>query len=241
MAAPPLRTEISDVYPLPSDATARLGFGKLWDYVTGLLGATGNTPEARAALGVAPRAARIDVASVAGAVDLTTAAPNTDDIRITGALAITAFTVAVGRVIRVTASGAHTLTNNASIVTQRGVNIVCAAGDTYTLRATAANTVEVLNFTRAHDPLGVDQTWQDVSGSRAFATTYYNITGKPITVVVTVSSGSAINFSVTVGSYSLVGPSLNTSGRLPFTFIVPPGQGYSAASLGSLVGWEELR
>lgn len=104
---------------------------------------------ARTALSVAPRATRIDVASVAGTVDLTTNAPDTDDIRITGALAITAFTVAIGRVLRVTASGAHTLTNNANIVTNTGANIVCAAGDSYMLRATAANTVEVIGFVAA--------------------------------------------------------------------------------------------
>lgn len=51
MASPPARIEISDNYPLPSDATARIGFGRLYDYVTGLLGATGAKPEALAALG----------------------------------------------------------------------------------------------------------------------------------------------------------------------------------------------
>lgn len=55
MAAPPARTEIANTYPAPSNDTARTGFGRLWDYVTGLLGATGNAPEARAALGVGIR------------------------------------------------------------------------------------------------------------------------------------------------------------------------------------------
>lgn len=64
MAAPPLRTEICDTYPLPSDATARAGFGKLWDYVTGLLGATGNAPEARVALGAVGTSGNETVAGV---------------------------------------------------------------------------------------------------------------------------------------------------------------------------------
>lgn len=51
MAAPPARTEVSDSYPNPSNAVARTGFGKLWDYVTGLLGLTGLIADARAALG----------------------------------------------------------------------------------------------------------------------------------------------------------------------------------------------
>ncbi len=49
-AAPPARTEISDTYPNPSNAVARVGFGKLWDYVTGLLGSTGSPTAAKAAL-----------------------------------------------------------------------------------------------------------------------------------------------------------------------------------------------
>lgn len=52
MATPPARTEISDTYPNPSNAVARVGFGKLYDFVIGLLGTTGNAAEARDALGV---------------------------------------------------------------------------------------------------------------------------------------------------------------------------------------------
>jgi len=52
MAAPPARTEISDTYPNPSNAVARTGFGKFYDYVTGLLGASGDATDARTALGL---------------------------------------------------------------------------------------------------------------------------------------------------------------------------------------------
>lgn len=51
-SAPPARTAISDTYPNPSNAVARVGFGQLWDYVTGLLGATGNPAAAQTALGL---------------------------------------------------------------------------------------------------------------------------------------------------------------------------------------------
>lgn len=119
-----------------------------------LLGRT-SAALARADLGVAPRATRIDVASVAGVVDLTANAPDTDDIRLTGAPTVTGFTVAIGRDIRVVAGGASTLTNNANIVTQTGANIVCEAGDNYVLRAIAANVVEVLSFTKAVAPSSV--------------------------------------------------------------------------------------
>ena len=50
--APPAKTSISDTYPNPSNAVARAGVGQLWEYVTNLLGATGNPPAARTALGL---------------------------------------------------------------------------------------------------------------------------------------------------------------------------------------------
>lgn len=55
MAAPPDKAEISAPFPNPSNATARAGFGKLWETlfgVGGLLGSTGNAADARAALGI---------------------------------------------------------------------------------------------------------------------------------------------------------------------------------------------
>jgi len=57
MPAPPAKNEISAPYPNPSNATARTGFGKLWETLfgaSGLLGNTGNPAEARTALGAAP-------------------------------------------------------------------------------------------------------------------------------------------------------------------------------------------
>jgi microcystin-dependent protein len=51
MPAAPLRAEISDDFPRPSNAEARVGFGKLWDWATGLLGISGSASDARAALG----------------------------------------------------------------------------------------------------------------------------------------------------------------------------------------------
>jgi hypothetical protein len=62
--APPAKTEISDTYPNPSDAVARAGFGKLWDYITSLLGVTGNPSDARTALGAAKSGANTDITSL---------------------------------------------------------------------------------------------------------------------------------------------------------------------------------
>lgn len=88
---------------------------------------------------------RINVAS-SSTTDLTSSAPNTRNINITGTTTITAFTVAIGQTYFVRFNAALTLTNNANIVTQTGANITTSAGDTCIIRATAANTVEVLSY-----------------------------------------------------------------------------------------------
>ena len=88
---------------------------------------------------------RIDVAS-ATTVDLTSLAPNTRHINLTGTVSVTGFTVTAGQTYFVRFNGA-TLTNNANIVTQSGANINTVAGDTCIIRATAANVVELLAYT----------------------------------------------------------------------------------------------
>lgn len=52
----PDRDDISGTAPNPDSATARAGFGALWDFVTSLLGLTGDPADARAALGVSSTA-----------------------------------------------------------------------------------------------------------------------------------------------------------------------------------------
>jgi hypothetical protein len=96
----------------------------------------------RTTMGIYQNTVRVDVASASTVVLPTT----TRAIRITGTTAITGFTVAAGLQYFVTFSGITTLTNSASLVTQTGVNITTAAGDTCIIRATAANTVEVLSY-----------------------------------------------------------------------------------------------
>lgn len=91
---------------------------------------------------------RIDVAS-ATTVDLTANAPNTRNINITGTTTIAGFTVAIGQTYFVRFNAALTLTNSASLVTQTGLDLVTAAGDTCILRSTAANTVEILSYVKA--------------------------------------------------------------------------------------------
>jgi hypothetical protein len=84
--------------------------------------------------------------------------------------------------------------------------------------------------------LGYGQTWQNVTGSRAAATTYYNTTGKPITVKVV--SGTSLG-GVTVGGVVVTsGISANV---ITDTFVVPAGMSYSIVTLTGGFNWLELR
>jgi hypothetical protein len=93
--------------------------------------------------------------------------------------------------------------------------------------------------------IGYSQTWQNVVGSRAFSTTYYNTTGRPI--LVNVSAGVAnggvtlvIN-GITVASITTVTGYSNTE---LMSGIVPPGGSYSVVPSGAsptFGAWAELR
>src|SRR4051812_22369657 len=58
---PPARTELSSTYPNPTNAVARTGMGKFYDYVTNLLGTLGTAADARSALGAAASGANVDI------------------------------------------------------------------------------------------------------------------------------------------------------------------------------------
>lgn len=94
----------------------------------------------------------------------------------------------------------------------------------------------------AMSSLGYGQTVQDVSASRAAGVTYYNVTSKPIMVIV---SGSLANGSTTaavVDGVALPVAFNSTSGATPVTFIVPIGSSYSCTfGSGSLAAWIEFR
>lgn len=102
--------------------------------------------------------------------------------------------------------------------------------------------------------LGLGQTWQDVSGSRAFATNYTNSTGRSIQVSVTCTSSftggnAAVGVlidGVTIANYATNesnGATYQSNSR-PFSFIVPPGSVYRVNQTlnTSTIGiWAELR
>jgi len=99
----------------------------------------------------------------------------------------------------------------------------------------------------AMSSLGYGQTWQVVTGSRASATTYYNTTGKPISVVVTASlSGAGQVLTITIGGIVLWGsfsPAINGGSYL--SVVVPPSASYilsvTGGTISTLDRWQELR
>ena len=98
----------------------------------------------------------------------------------------------------------------------------------------------------AMSSLGYSQTWQNLTGSRVIATTYYNTTGKPISVSCFLNGGSAGYAFGTVNGVNIQGQQANAAGSvvLYVTFIVPPGGSYSATistSPTSVNAWQELR
>jgi len=95
--------------------------------------------------------------------------------------------------------------------------------------------------------IGVNQTWQDVTASRAIGTTYTNSTGKPILVSMTFSC----NVANTVQGLTINGVVVYCSGiqsvagqPTGFTLLVPNGATYVTVTNGGTmtkITWTELR
>lgn len=186
---------------------------------------------------------RINVASASN-VNLDSSAGATRHINITGSATITGFTITAGRCYFVRAGGSFTLTNSANLITQTGANIACASGDTFIIRATAANAVEVLCFNRATQlSIGVDQTWQSVS--RSFGVTYTNTTGRPIMVNITPAQGASGRGSMLVDGLVVGSYESNATGfSSTLSAIVPSGSTYRynvTAGSQTISSWVELR
>lgn len=85
--------------------------------------------------------------------------------------------------------------------------------------------------------VGVNQTWQNLTASRAIGTTYTNNTGRPIQVVF--SGGNNANYIFTVQGVTVAQWTQNNS-QATVSAIIPNGNTYSVAN-GSVGVWAELR
>ena len=95
----------------------------------------------------------------------------------------------------------------------------------------------------AMSSLGYSQVWTTLTSSRAFGTTYYNTTGRPILVSVNASGTNNTTVALTVNSLTIQNVGNSTGGTLSafVTAIVPPSGSYSASGTMSLSSWFELR
>jgi hypothetical protein len=96
--------------------------------------------------------------------------------------------------------------------------------------------------------IGVNQTWQTVTGSRSLATTYTNTTGKPILVQfrASVTGGARATMSGTVDSLTIGFLSTDAISSVfsgSFTLLVPPSSSYSVqyvSGTATSYAWFEL-
>lgn len=99
----------------------------------------------------------------------------------------------------------------------------------------------------AMQSLGFGQTWQNVSGSRALNTTYYNTTGRPILVTLNSTLVQNPGFTFTVNGAAVQAMGINQPGGATAspsqTCLIPPGASYSVSiySNGAVASWYELR
>lgn len=188
--------------------------------------------------------ARINVASAA-TVNLTTSAPDTRNIAITGSINIAGVTVAAGRLYFVTFLGALTLKNSATLITQSNANIVTAVGDTCILRAISANVVEILCYTRGiPQAIGDGQTTQNMVGQRVVATNYTNTTGRPILLSVYTVPVAANILNLFVNGVVVAQNTINNAisgANSTLTWVILPGQVYwVTTTYGALAMWTEI-
>lgn len=91
--------------------------------------------------------------------------------------------------------------------------------------------------------IGVGQTWQSVIGSRSKGVAYVNNTGKPIQVIIEISSfgGGEVN-TLEVDGVTLASGDWGIDGMRPvISFIVPSGSNYKFTSNTTVTRWSELR
>ena len=91
--------------------------------------------------------------------------------------------------------------------------------------------------------LGWGQSWQNVTASRAVATSYQNTTGKPIMVAIEPNSATPGSFQVSVDgiNWLRIGTILATGSDIRQGAWVIPDSHYYRVSAGGFVVWAELR
>jgi hypothetical protein len=94
-------------------------------------------------------------------------------------------------------------------------------------------------------PIGVGQTWQNVTAQRALGTTYTNTTGRPIQILVQYEDNinSSVGATFKIGSLSRTTIDLLGGSGYPYWFsaVIPDGVTYSISGGVNIPAWWELR
>lgn len=126
-------------------------------------------------------------------------------------------------------------------------SLVLTQGQSITLMFDGSN---YLQSSYSVQSVGIGQTWQDVTASRASGTIYTNTTGKPIAVMIsgtTTASGQGVSSFTVNGTTIFNGNTSTQASASAFksgsgAFIVPAGATYSATfSFNTGTLWAELR
>lgn len=165
-----------------------------------------------------------------------------NDLSETGLISTTAISAAA------TANNVFYSTTARTSVAYRVVGYIDSTQATAGTWATAPSTVQGFGgqALASLSSIGYGQTWQDLTGSRALATTYYNTTGKPIFIYLNsnVSSNITGSFTVTISgiSFVLCQQSTPSTPQVNGGILIPVSASYSvSAVLFTILKWVELR
>jgi hypothetical protein len=116
-----------------------------------------------------------------------------------------------------------------------GTGLSAAGTSGFVLTSNGTNWTSALNPT-----IGVGQTWQDVTSSRAINTDYTNSTGKPIMVAINFNTGTSGAITVD-GVFAGIGATTVSEATGGLNTIVPNGSVYRYTGAASIIAWSELR
>lgn len=136
----------------------------------------------------------------------------------------------------ITGIAASLTVGNATNATNATTSTTQAAGTNTTQIATTANVYA--------SSIGWGQTWQNLTASRAMNTTYYNTTGKPITVNLVTQCSVTYKFGELVvdGVTVYVGVAITGSAAGAGEAIIPPNASYKLVQTSNVIAvWNELR
>lgn len=132
-----------------------------------------------------------------------------------------------------------------TVKTSLGTGIVVLSGATASLRCDGTNVVSG-DYGLGGNIIGIGQIWLNIIGSRAFATTYTNTTGKPIQLNITINlpASSSVDVLINGSIVSQYASGGTTTFQANVQLIIPNGDTYRINNVGgtpTITYWYELR